>query len=482
MSYTVNKTNGAVLTTIADGSTDTSTSLTLIGKNYPGYGEILNENLVRLLESSSQGGTGPASPIAGQLWWDSTNNILKVHTGTGTTTGWRPLASLTVSTSNPTSNLLTGDLWWDSDDQQLKAYSGTGWVTVGPAYSAGAGTSGAIVETILSNLAVSNTVISLYTGSTRVAIVSKSDEFTPGSSVSGFPKIYPGVTLANVSVIPGAAFTGTATNAEKLDSLDSTDFMRATTNTSTSGTLQISNNSGLYVGTTPDGRLYVSSSNVVLENQTNSGQLVLRVRDSGGVASNAMTVSGTGAISTVGNVTVGNALIVTGNIGSNLIPTANVTYSLGSTSARWTNVWGVSSSALYADLAERYESDRPLQAGTVVTIGGEKEVTTALLTDDIFGVVSSNPAYLMNDSAGTNETHPPIALIGRVPVRVLGKCSKGDKLIVGPAGVAIAYIVDPNADENHPQEPLAQEQLVGRALADKYTEEEGLVEVALAAH
>ena len=179
MSYTINKTNGAVLTTIADGSTDTSTSLTLIGKNYPGYGEILNENMVRLLENSAQGGTGPASPIAGQLWWDSTNNILKVHTGTGTTTGWRPLASLSVSTTSPTSSILTGDLWWDSDDQQLKAYNGSTWVTVGPSYSAGVGTSGAIVETILSNLAVSNTVISLYTGSTRVAIVSKSDEFTP---------------------------------------------------------------------------------------------------------------------------------------------------------------------------------------------------------------------------------------------------------------------------------------------------------------
>jgi hypothetical protein len=549
MAYTINKTNTAVLTTIADGSTSNTTSLTLIGKNYPGYGEILNENFVRLLESHASASPGPTSPIAGQLWWDTTNNILKVHTGTGTTTGWRPLASLTSNASTPTTSLVTGDLWWKTDDQQLKAYNGSTWVTVGPAFSAGVGTSGAIVETVLSNLAVSNTVISLYTGSTRVAIVSKSDEFTPGTSISGFAKIYPGITLANVSVIPGVQLTGTASNADKLDSLDSTDFLRATANASTSGTLQISNNSGLYVGSTPDGRLWVSSSNVILENQTNSGQLILRVRDSGGTQSNALAFAGTGAATFSANVTAaGNVIVqsvlastnsttgsfvtaggagisgnlniggnanITGNltiggnissaatnftgnvtlgdasadtvtfnglVNSNVIPSANATYNLGNTSNRWNNVWGVSSSALYADLAERYAADGDYKPGTVLTIGGDAEVTAASVHDDVFGVVSTSPAYLMNDAAGTNDTHPPVALIGRVPVRVLGQCRKGDKLAVGPRGVAVMWQADPNADDNHPAEVLTQDQLVGRALADKYTDEEELVETVLASH
>ena len=79
MAYTVNKTDGTILATVADGTINTTTDLTLIGKNYAGYGEFFNENLIKLLENFSNS-SAPASPVAGQMWWDSTNNLLKCST------------------------------------------------------------------------------------------------------------------------------------------------------------------------------------------------------------------------------------------------------------------------------------------------------------------------------------------------------------------------------------------------------------------
>jgi hypothetical protein len=539
MAYTINKTSGAVLTTVADGTVDNTTDITLIGKNYPGYGEILNENLVRLLENFSNT-AAPTSPVAGQMWWDSTNSLLKVYTGAA----FKNIGGSTSSASAPT-GIVTGDLWWDTANAQLKAYNGSGWTTIGPAFTSAVGTSGAIVESVTDSLAVTHTIVSLYTANTRVAIISKDSFFTPSPSITGFSQIYPGLNLASTGVIPNNALTGAATNALLLDSLDSTDFMRATANTATTGTVAVNNNTGLTVGISADAKISINSGDVIVENQTNAGSMYLRVRDSGGIQTNAAVIASTGSITlkkdtTVdttgnllvnattaatttttgalrvaggagvvgnlfvgsnanvtgnvnvtgnititatttlnGNVTLGDAtadrVTITGLVNSDIVPSANVTYSLGNTSNRWSNIWGVSSSSLYADLAERYETDRPHPTGTVMAVGGTAEVCAASLIDDIFGVVSERPAYLMNDGAGTQATHPAIAMIGRVPVRVQGPCSKGDKLIVGPIGVAIRY-------ESDGETPLDRERLVGRALADKYTQEEELIEVVLAAH
>ena len=543
MAYTINKTSGAVLTTVADGTVDNTTDITLIGKNYPGYGELLNENLVRLLENFANT-SAPTSPVAGQMWWDSTNSLLKVYTGSA----FKNLGGATASASAPTSTV-TGDLWWDTSNAQLKAYNGSGWTTIGPAFTSGSGTSGAIVETVTDSLAASHTVVSLYAANTRVAIVSKDSFFTPSPSITGFAQIYPGLNLASTGVIPNIEFMGTANNSQQLDSLDSSDFMRATTNTATTGTVAINNNTGLTVGVSADAKISVNSGDVIVENQTNAGSMYLRVRDSGGTQTNAAVIASTGTITfkkditvdTTGNVlvnavtaatntttgalrvaggagvagnlfvggnhTVTGNLSVTGNlaitggqtlggnislgdasadrvtfnglVASDIIPSANITYNLGNTNNRWSSIWGVSSSALYADLAERYAADRTHPTGTVMTIGGEAEVCAATLESDVFGVVSDSPAYLMNDAAGPQDTHPAIALVGRVPVRVLGPCSKGDKLVVGPVGVAIRYEA-PAEDTDLPA--LDREKLVGRALADKYTEEEGLVEAVLSAH
>jgi predicted aconitase with swiveling domain len=128
------------------------------------------------------------------------------------------------------------------------------------------------------------------------------------------------------------------------------------------------------------------------------------------------------------------------NVTANILPTANVTYNLGSTSLRFANIWGVSSSAQYADLAEKYEADVVYDVGTVVVFGGNKEITTTNIQGDVSvaGVVSENPAYIMNDT-DNNDLFPPIALRGKVKVKCVGTVTKGDLLITSEThGYAIS--------------------------------------------
>ena len=143
--------------------------------------------------------------------------------------------------------------------------------------------------------------------------------------------------------------------------------------------------------------------------------------------------------------TAGGTTRVLANTGG-IHPNASTTYNLGGAANKWkgvyaTNFFGQATSALYADLAERFEADEVLEEGDVVMIGGEKEITKTdrESTPEVFGVVSINPAYAMNSEGGTNDTHPYIALAGRIPVKVVGKVLKGQRLVASSqTGIAIA--------------------------------------------
>ena len=205
MAYTVNKTSGAVLTTISDGTIDTTTDLTLIGKNYAGYGEFLNENMVKMLENFANT-SAPSSPLAGQMWWDTTNSLLKVYSGTA----FKTVSSSTSSATTPSTGV-TGDLWWDTTNGQLKVYNGTTWTTIGPAFTSGTGTSGSIVETVTDSGATDHVVVKLYVNNTVVGTISKSTVFTPQAALSGFATVSPGIQVS--STVTGAKFQGTATDS-----------------------------------------------------------------------------------------------------------------------------------------------------------------------------------------------------------------------------------------------------------------------------
>ena len=149
-----------------------------------------------------------------------------------------------------------------------------------------------------------------------------------------------------------------------------------------------------------------------------------------------------------------------------VVPSADATYDLGTSSLGWRNIYGVSSSAKYADLAERYTSDATYEAGTVVTFGGDAEVTMSTETMDsrIAGVVSTNPGYLMN--ADLEGTQVPVALTGRVPVKVTGTIRKGDMLVSAGEGYAKA--------EANPR----MGSVIGKALED-FNGTNGIIEVVV---
>ena len=146
-----------------------------------------------------------------------------------------------------------------------------------------------------------------------------------------------------------------------------------------------------------------------------------------------------GGVGIVGNLNVGDGTLAGGThkFQGNIVPFTSNTYTLGTNTLWWSLTYSKAVQAQYADLAEIYTSDQSYTPGTVVVFGGEAEVTQSHSPNDprIAGVVSTEPAYLMN----SKETGVPVALQGRVPCRVLGPISKGDRVVSSHiAGVAQA--------------------------------------------
>jgi hypothetical protein len=136
-------------------------------------------------------------------------------------------------------------------------------------------------------------------------------------------------------------------------------------------------------------------------------------------------------------------------------------------------VHAISTSAQYADVAERFEADAPMTAGAVVEVGGSAEITetTSDLSDRVFGVISDMPAYAMNAAAGNNESHPYVAMTGRTPVRVTGTVTKGQRLVTSSVkGCARAVAAGESISPFH---------VIGRALESSTDEGIKLVNCAV---
>ena len=456
MSYTINLTDGTIFAVVADGTINTDSSQTLVGKNYAGYGEFLNENYIRLLENASNT-SAPGAPLTGQLWWDKTNSVMKVYNGTV----FKVISAATASANAPTSNI-AGDLWFDTTNGQLKAYSGSAFVTIGPASTSGEGTSGAIVTTITDNGASDHVVVQMYVNNVICGIWSKDATFTPAAAISGFATIGPGLNMS--TTVTNAVFNGTATNADTLDTLNSTSFMRSDAATSNNTSISILADTGLYVGGDSDGRIFVTGTDVYVSNQTQDGDTIFQVND-GGVTTTALTLDGATANATIAKtLTINSGSAVTALINGGTGGVGNI----GSSSKGFNTIFAKATTAEYADMAERFHADAEYPAGTVVELGGVNEITLCQddLSNKVFGVVSTKAAYLMNGGAGTNATHPPIAMTGRVPVNVMGFVTKGDRLVSAGNGVARSA----NLDE------ITAFNVIGRALESKTDEGIGSVE------
>ena len=311
MAYTINKTDGSVVTTITDGTSDNTTSITLFGKSFSGFGEGLNENLVKLLENAA-GTSAPTSPLTGELWFDTNTAQLKVYDGSS----FKPTGAAKSQSTEPTSSS-AGDLWHDSDTDQLFVYTGSAFVLVGPVFTSGQTLSGFQIETLASS-GGDKVISSMYVGNTRVAILSK-ETFTPSASQSGFSEIKAGFTLNSTL---SAVFEGTNTQAANIDVSSTTNssatliaggnFLRTDASDTSTGQLTLDTDSGIRIGDSQELTITVSSNDVTVAQTAQDKDLKFTVND-GGVTKTPLQLTGAdGGVDIVGDVTITGNLNVSG--------------------------------------------------------------------------------------------------------------------------------------------------------------------------
>ena len=540
MAYKINNTFGTLLVTLADGTIDVATTdLTLIGKGYAGFGEKLNENLVKLLENFNNT-TAPSNKIQGQLWYDKTNNQLNVYTGSK----FKPVGSTSNSATSPT-NAVQGDMWFDTTNTQLYVYTGSAWTLIGPTTVAGSGVTQVITESPEDNTGVKRSILKLVANDTVVGVVSNL-AFTPsatealGASLisAGFSTVAQGIQLS--TSVASAKFRGTATDSDALGGVTAANYLRSNTNDTTTGSLGVLNDTGLTLGAGSDITMSLSSDDLTIAQTTQDKDIIFTVND-GGVTKEVLrldgsegriehlrvgdlTVDGTQTIINTSTLSVEDNIIeLNRNISSNagmpnytglkvnrgatssateqdLFWVWDETYAddgttiYGNAGGAWTAfkaaantdtpleaptlvdvranvVHATSTAAQYADLAERYEADCQLEVGEVVKLGGNAEVTRCAqeLDDSVFGVVSESPAFLMNAHAGNNDSHPMIALKGRVQVKVSGHGKAGDRLVAAGNGEARTASLDECTAFN----------VIGRLITNKYNDETALTECVI---
>ncbi len=279
MAYVLNKTDGSVLTELIDSTIDqTSTDLTLIGKNVSNYGEYFNENLIKLLENFSNT-TAPSFPITGQLWYDTSDNRLKVYDGTQFRTSGGPIVSGTTPSS-----LIQGDLWINNTTNQMYFYDGTDLLLAGPIYTDEQGISGPEVVSIQDTAGNLKVIVKEWCGQTLMGIYSK-DEFTPASAIDGFTgTIKKGFNAGSLSDFK---LNATATKADGLtnpsnptgSALSATAFVSTTTNSTTVGTLSVQNSTPLILGPNQNNEVRISTSSFQMISNNSGQDFVVKVKN-----------------------------------------------------------------------------------------------------------------------------------------------------------------------------------------------------------
>ena len=393
MPYTVNFTDNENKTpiTVFDNTSSTDTSLTFPGRNVTGYGQIIAENFLALLENFAAPNQ-PVNPVEGQLWYDSTNGVLQIWDNTA----WKAASGIQKGPSEPSvSSSKVGELWVDTTNQQLRIFTGSRWLLVGPAESSVDGLRyGPVVERIADSDNVNRFILTFYIADIPVIIFSK-DSFTPKILISGFDIIRAGINLSAPTAtgeieqfIGGFLPTlfGTAKNANALNiggvEVEAGKFLRSDVINTTEFGINVRNNNGIILGV--DGTFNLSTSETAakiynsltgssIDIQTNRNGIpatILRVIDNRvginkAIPDEALDVDGNikltgaivvtnntastnlnnGSIRTAGgvsitkNLIVGDGVDITGVLQTNAVqPKANDLHDLGTSLRRWNTV------------------------------------------------------------------------------------------------------------------------------------------------
>ena len=394
MTYLITNTSGSTTYQVNDYLSDTADiDLTLIGKGFVSYGSALNTNFLKLLENFANT-TSPTKPVTGQLWYDTQNALLKVYSGS---------SFLTVITGTGASDLTIGGLRLYNGNiigQSTNANvniipNGTGY-TIANKFSIAGINTGKLLYTAANGTIQSTSASYTFTGDTLSATTFS------GTNINGTTASFNNITATDSFSSTGNIVASSTTNS---------------TNT-TSGSLVVKGGVGiasdLYVG----GTIYGSVNGGISVNSINNTPIGNAIPTTGGF--------------TVLTVNKNDAAIAIINGGSNGVG------DIGSLSRTFNTVFAKANSAQYADLAENYESDQNYDPGTVVEFGGKFEITEGKDNSTrLAGVISSNPAYLMNSHA-KGKFILPVALVGRVPCKVIGPVTKGDMMVSAGDGYAIA--------------------------------------------
>jgi hypothetical protein len=561
MAYQVDKFNGTFLTSVEDGTIDSTTDLRFVGKNYAGYGEVQNENFLHLLENFANT-TQPPKSVLGQIWYDSANKRLKFYNGSQ----FKVAGGAEVSVTAP-SGLAVGEFWWDSSAKQLYTYDGTQFVLVGPEASPDLGTSSVVAQVVKDDLNNSHTILKLLAAGNCVAIINNDAAFnlsTTVNPIAGFTSpniIKKGITLSSTNTAGVSQsdyiYWGTASNSLRLGGVLAADYLQkgsvvfdseisfkdpgfnlgdgndlrirvensdeviienrlgneitvriTVTETTDERDVAVFNSTGIVPGTTNVYNLGSSSNKwaTVFATAVNSNILASDTTTAYNASTKAFTGSFTGNLIGTDTTVLINATTkqigysaanlqgtLTGNVLGNVTGTASnasaldaklpattatintvvlrdvsanitanrfigiadkadqllvgATYRSSATTATANTIaardasgdiyaslfQGTATAARYADLAEKYLADQEYEVGTVVVVGGAAEVTASSYGELAIGVVSANPAFMMNKDL---EGGTYIALKGRVPVKVNGAVKKGDRLVAGDWGCA----------------------------------------------
>ena len=349
MAYSITTTSGSFVATVQDATINTTaTSLTLIGRDYAGYGAFLNENFVHLMEHFAAN-TEPVKKLTGQIWYDTDVSTLKVWNQGANI--WKPVgSSISQDFPGPASGS-PGDLWFDTTNNQLYAWSedDSDWILIGPPDTLAG--SGAVVTTITDSSSFSHVVIQFKVNNNIVGIISYDAAFTPQTAIAGFATIKPGFNLVSTSTLTGAQFTGDASNALFLNGVGASQFLRSDQNTSTPYRLGVGN---LVVGSDLNISAAIAENEVKITGTTNNRDINFYANVGGNVSVRPIAISGsTGSVNFEKSVSINENLSAAGTLSvigattlvgavtvqTGVSPTSNNTIDIGSTTGTFANVY-----------------------------------------------------------------------------------------------------------------------------------------------